>query len=66
VNAAPHIYVDFDDAPSMVAFLASEARTPVAVLDRPWNRSVRAMPSSPCAPVHVCSDWSEIARLLPE
>ena len=55
-----------DDAPAMVTYLASKARFPVAVLDRPWNRSLGPMPSPPFAPVHRCRDWREIAQLLPE
>jgi uncharacterized protein len=81
-NHAPHPGVDvvsleqlarmdyslaIDDAPSMVTFLASSTPFPVAVLERPWNRSLKsAPPFPPHAPVHLCRDWSEIAQLLPE
>ncbi len=78
-NHAPHPGVDvvgldqlarmdytlaIDDAPAMITFLASRTSIPVAVLDRPWNRSLDPLPSPPHAPVHLCRDWTEIARLL--
>lgn len=44
-----------EDSGQMASFLSEEMNTPVALLDRPWNRSFDFNEK-----VHRCKDWSQI------
>ncbi len=49
-----------EDSPTMARYLANEMRIPVALLDRPWNRT-----SDEHSLIGRYHDWHEIARALP-
>jgi len=50
-----------EDSPMMAKYLAEEMKIPVALLDRPWNRT-----SDEHSLITRYGHWREIARALPE
>lgn len=52
-----------EDAPKMIQFLASHTPTPIAVIERPWNRHV--VFDDPAGHLHRCLDWNEILVRFP-
>lgn len=50
-----------EDSPTMAKFLAEEMKVPVALLDRPWNRT-----AGEHSLINRYSHWREIAGALPK
>ena len=54
-----------EDSAEMVAFLATRTRTPVVLLERPWNRRARLPPRADARGPYRCRGWHEILRRFP-
>ena len=50
-----------EDFPDISLHLARELEVPVALFDRPWNRSLPAAGN----PIVRCADWREIGKRFP-
>jgi len=65
---SPHDLVGLDfclaveDAPAMIRFLVEETTIPVAVLDRPWNRSLELAVTPTDHQLTRCEDWNAVAE----
>ena len=55
-----------EDFPGMAGHLADELSVPVALFDRPWNRSFEHQARDGTAPVVRCDGWAEIRARFPE
>ncbi len=53
-----------EDAPIMIEFIMTRTRIPLAVLDRPWNRSLDL--SGYAERVVRCSDWAAVGHAFSE
>lgn len=51
-----------EDAPAMIEFIMRQTDIPLAVLDRPWNRSLDFTGAD--GQVVRCADWSAVAKAL--
>ena len=49
-----------EDNPDVALFVAEKMKTPVLLMDSPWNRELK-QPSSPdAAPIIRCPGWKEV------
>ena len=51
-----------EDFPGTAEHLAGTVGVPVALFDRPWNRTVPEAGASGAAPLVRCRGWAEIRR----
>jgi uncharacterized HAD superfamily protein len=58
--ATKQFFFAVEDSPTMAKFLAEEMKIPVALLDRPWNRT-----AGEHSLINRYSHWHEIAQALP-
>lgn len=54
-----------EDSPETAIRLAAEAEVAVALVDRPWNHDLPAMPAEVAARIVRCHDWSDVERVIP-
>ncbi|MDH4017365.1 MAG: hypothetical protein OEV20_08500, partial [Actinomycetota bacterium] len=53
-----------EDSLDMALRLATQAEMHVALVDRPWNRSVPDLPRAAARRIVRCHDWDEIEHAL--
>lgn len=53
-----------EDSLEMAVRLAAEAEIQVALVDRPWNRAVPALPPGVAERIVRCRDWDDVGRAV--
>lgn len=53
-----------EDSGYMAGFLSQRLQTPVALMDRPWNRTSQYLDASSLDLVNRCMDWNEVMDMF--
>ena len=62
--AQMNFFFAVEDSGYMAAFLSQQMQVPVALLDRPWNRSSKFPDCSSAYLVRRCMDWDEVMDMF--
>jgi uncharacterized HAD superfamily protein len=55
-----------EDSLEVAVALVTRWRIPVALMDRPWNRDLSAVPAATRGSLVRCQDWSEVTARFPD